>query len=404
MRQRVSTQRVSFECRDLPEAVCPNCEHCGMRRFYRVTGVPVHSCLLMPTQEAAITYPVRDLELASCHACGFVANPAFDASVHEYSANYEETQGYSPTFNSFAHSLARQLVERYNLRDKTVLEIGCGKGEFLEAMCELGVAKGIGIDPAYVPQRRTGEAAQRMEVIRDLYSEKYAHIPADMICCRHTLEHIAPTLSFLRTIRTSIGERRSTVVFFEVPDAVRVLREGAFWDIYYEHCSYFSPAALAHVFRLAGFEITELTRVYQGQYLLITALPANGSSNATLPIEHEHASATRFGTIGPRITTHWRQVIDEYTRRGKRIVLWGSGSKGVAMLTTLGITDQIQYVVDINPYRHDKYMPGTGQQIVAPEFLQTYRPELVIAMNPVYCREITSTLERLGIDARCIAV
>ena len=67
--------------------------------------------------------------------------------------------------------------------------------------------------------------------------------------CRHTLEHIAPTGRFLRTIRNVIGDRSDTVVLFELPDAVRILREGAFWDINYEHCSYFSPGSLSRLFR-----------------------------------------------------------------------------------------------------------------------------------------------------------
>ncbi len=223
----VTSERVSFECLDVTDASCPNCGSQGMRRFYRVMGIPAHSCLLMPTREAALNYPRRDLELATCPTCGFIANLAFDPTVHEYSRSYEETQGYSPTFNSFAHSLAQQLVERYQLKNKTVLEIGCGKGEFLESMCEFGIGEGIGIDPAYVPQRRTGAAARRMRVIEDLYSEKYTHLHADMICCRHTLEHIGPTLSFMQTIRRSIGDRHDTLVFIEVPDAVRSSREGA---------------------------------------------------------------------------------------------------------------------------------------------------------------------------------
>ncbi|MFW6060598.1 MAG: class I SAM-dependent methyltransferase [Phycisphaeraceae bacterium] len=404
MQSVVASERVSFECHDLPRARCPNCAGRGMRRFYRIAGIPAHSCLLMPTREQALRYPQRDLELAVCPACGFIGNIAFDASVHEYSPTYEETQGFSPTFSDFARALARQLVDRYRLQGKTVLEIGCGKGEFLEAMCEFGVGKGIGIDPAYVPQRRTSPAAKRMEVIQDLYSEDYAHLSADMIVCRHTLEHIHQTLAFLQTIRRSIDGDRETLLFFEVPDAVRVMREGAFWDIYYEHCSYFSPASLARAFRLARFEVTDLTRTYRGQYLLITAVPTDERTRPALPMEQEHASATLFGTAGPRVADHWRRVVDQYARRGRRIVLWGSGSKGVALLTTLGITDQIEHVVDINPYRHGKYMPGTGQRIVAPEFLQTCRPDLVIIMNPVYEPEITATLDRLGVDAQCVTV
>lgn len=404
MQPVVVGDRVSFECQDVPQATCPNCGGNGMRRFYRLTGVPVHSCLLMPTREHAVQYPVRDVELATCPTCGFIGNICFDSTVHEYSPSYEETQGFSPTFSAFARDLARELVDRHHLRGKTVLEIGCGKGEFLEAMCEYGVGRGIGIDPAYVPHRRASAAVARMEVIRDYYSEAYGGIDADMIVCRHTLEHIRDTQAFLHAIRRGIGDEREPVLFIEVPDAVRVMSEGAFWDIYYEHCSYFSPASLAGVIRAAGFELIDLSRTYQGQYLLATAVPARGPTWHTMPLEDEHAFATLFSTTGPRAIHHWRHVIDRSARRGERVVLWGSGSKGVALLTTLGITEQIEYVVDVNPYRHDRFIPGTGQRIVAPEFLQSYRPDLVIIMNPVYQTEIADTLKQLGVHAQCMAV
>ena len=114
--------------------LCPNCEQGQMRGFYEVRGIPVHSVLLMPTQERALNYPRRDLKLWFCGRCGFISNLIFDARVHEYSTNCEESQGFSPTFNAFARALAKRWVEEYDLQGKSVLEIGCGKGEFLAAM------------------------------------------------------------------------------------------------------------------------------------------------------------------------------------------------------------------------------------------------------------------------------
>ena len=78
-------------------------------------------------------------------------------------------------------------------------------------------------------------------------------------------------------------------------------------------------------------------------------------------------------------------------------MLWGSGSKAVSYLTTLGITDEIEYVVDINPHKRGKFLAGTGHEIVLPEFLVEYRPDAVIVMNPIYGDEIRKGLERLGL-------
>jgi hypothetical protein len=118
-----------------------------MEIFYELERVPVHSVLLLPTREEAITYPRGDIRLGFCRACGFISNTAFDPSLHEYSERYEETQGYSPTFNAFARRLAEHLIERYDLHGKDIIEIGCGKGEFITLLCDLGGNRGIGIDP-----------------------------------------------------------------------------------------------------------------------------------------------------------------------------------------------------------------------------------------------------------------
>ncbi len=89
---------------------------------------------------------------------------------------------------------------------------------------------------------------------------------------------------------------------------------------------------------------------------------------------------------------------------GGKAVLWGSGSKAVSYLTTLGIKDELEYVVDINPHKHGKFLAGSGQEIVSPEFLREYRPDAVIVMNPIYLDEIRRDLEGLGVSARVWAV
>ena len=262
--------------------LCPNCQISHMDPFYSVEQIPVHSCLLMQSREEALNFPRADLTLGFCPACGFIGNTRYDAGYRSYSARYEETQGYSNCFNSFLENLARKLVDHYELRHKTILEIGCGKGEFLARLCELGDNRGIGVDPGCIPNRILSPAASRIEVIRDYYNDKYAHLPADVVCCRHTLEHIDSTLDFLRMLRRSLGSRTDTLVFFEVPDMLRILKEGAFWDIYYEHCSYFSLGSLGRLFRKAGFNLLDLELDYNDQYILLIAQPISGRSSIEL--------------------------------------------------------------------------------------------------------------------------
>ena len=93
-------------------------------------------------------------------------------------------------------------------------------------------------------------------------------------------------------------------------------------------------------------------------------------------------------------------MVDE----GLRVVIWPSGSKAVAFLTTLDIHNEIQYAVDINPYRQGSYMAGTGQKIIGPDFLIVYKPDVVVLMNPVYRSEIETMLDERGLEPKIIAV
>jgi SAM-dependent methyltransferase len=380
---------------------CPSCESGAMETFFELKGVPTNSCILLPTLQEALDYPRGDIRLAYCRDCGFISNMAFDARLTEYSGRYEETQGFSETFNAFHRDLARRLIERHDLRGKDVLEIGCGKGEFLALLVELGQNRGVGFDPGYREDRTSAEVAKHVVFVKDFYSERYATQAADFVCCKMTLEHIHPTAQFVSMVRRAIGDRPDTVVFFQIPETTRIVRDCAFEDIYYEHCSYFTPGSLARLFRRSGFDVLDLDVEYAGQYLTIEAKPARGPAPAPLPQEADLEQLARYVAGFPEKCTArldaWRERVKARSARGARIVLWGSGSKGVAFLTTLGVGDYIQYAVDINPYRQGFYMPTTGQRIVGPAFLREYRPDTVIIMNPIYRVEIERELGAMGL-------
>lgn len=380
---------------------CPNCSGSDIKKFYEVKNVPIHDVVLINTYDEAINYPKRNVRLGFCSKCSFVFNTSFDFSDLEYDDNYEETQGFSPTFSNFHKNLAERLIKKYDLYDKSIIEIGCGKGEFLTLLCEIGNNIGYGFDPVYVSNRYESKAADRLHFIKDFYSEKYADYKGDFYCCKMTLEHIANTSEFVSMIRKCIGDNTNATVYFLLPDAEKVFKELGFWDIFYEHCSYFSLSSLSYLFRNSGFEILEVGREYDDQYLMIEAKPT--SSN--IPLESsEFDISTMTKTINvfeQKVTdkiNEWKTLLNQYKSEEKKIVLWGGGSKGVAFLTTLGIKDEIKYAVDINPFKQGTFMAGNGQEIVSPEFLIDYNPDVVIIMNPIYVNEITADLKDMNLD------
>lgn len=379
---------------------CPACGGGAVEQVYSAGPVPVHCGLLMPTREMAVGYPKGDIRLGFCRCCSFLYNTAFDPAATEYSQNYDETQTFSPTFNAFHRGLAERLIGRFDLRGRRILEIGCGKGEFLVMLCEMGGNRGWGFDPSYVPGRLNIPACCQAEFVQDFYSEKYADYKADFFCCNMTLEHIATPAAFLRMIHTAMGGSPEATVFFMLPDAERALREGAFWDIYYEHCSYFTRVSLEGLFTGCGFEVVALENEYSGQYLSIVARRASEAHAEAAPSEVAASPASL-----PESIAHWRGVMAKLREQGRRTVLWGGGSKAVAFLTTLGLGDEdVRYVVDINPHRQGTWLAGSGQLIVAPEFLREYRPDAVLIMNPVYNEEIRDSLARMGLAPRVLSL
>ncbi|MEZ4700731.1 MAG: class I SAM-dependent methyltransferase [Rhodothermales bacterium] len=376
---------------------CPNCSSGALETFYKVPRVPVHSVLLLKDQREARSFPTGSIALGYCGVCGFIGNKAFDGSLLNYSREYEETQGFSPTFNRFHERLARDLIERHDLHGKRVIEIGCGKGDFLNMVCALGDNTGIGFDPSYIPERDSGAGEGRATFVQDFYSEAYADRVADFVCCKMTLEHIPNTGAFIRTVRRALDAQPEALVFFQIPDTRRVLGEGAFWDVYYEHCSYFSPESLDVLFRRAGFRPLRTWTDYDDQYLMIEAVPDAPDHDRLPDLTELRSLVDRFAGTIQGVLTDWRSRLAAWRDRGERVVLWGGGSKAVAFVTTLGVGDEIACAVDINPYKHGSFLAGTGHPVVGPDALIADPPDRVIVMNPVYMEEIRRSLDERGL-------
>ena len=141
---------------EVTNAPCPCCGAGGAETIYQVAQVPVHDVLLMRTRVDAVNGEKGDIALTLCATCGFLWNSRFDRSLLDYGLGYESTQALSPTFNDFHTRLAHDLVDRFDLAGKSIIEIGCGQGEFLSMLCELAGASGTGFDPAYAGRQQAG--------------------------------------------------------------------------------------------------------------------------------------------------------------------------------------------------------------------------------------------------------
>ena len=242
-----------------------------------------------------------------------------------------------------------------------------------------------------------------MTIVQDFYSLRYSGYKADLITCRHVLEHIPAPRDFLTNIRSAIGDRPDTVVFFEVPNVLYTLRDLGIWDLIYEHCSYFSGPSLERLFASSGFDVCGRSEMYEGQFLGIDALTGS-RENAAVALHRDSLEELKryvaaFADNYREKVAHWQRTFSQATAQGERVVVWGGGSKGVTFLNTLDTARLVQYMVDINPRKHGMFVGGTGQRIVAPEFLLDYKPDMIVVMNPVYVEEIRGQLDTMGIAA-----
>ncbi|MDO8426876.1 MAG: methyltransferase domain-containing protein, partial [Deltaproteobacteria bacterium] len=356
---------------DTPQKTeCPVCDSPEISPVIDISAVPVNCNVLFASRGQALLAPKRDIRLGFCGNCGHIHNTAFDPEAINYTEEYENSLHFSPLFQDYARSLAVTLIERYGLYGKDIIEIGCGKGDFLHLMSELGGNRGIGFDTSY---SRGVEPCGNGKVVfvQDSYSEKYSGCKGDLVLCRQVLEHIKHPKGFLARVRGAIGARSGTVVFFEVPNVFHTLRELSVWDIIYEHNSYFYPYSLKRLFNGCAFNVRSVVETFEGQFICIDAFPADRAIQPPLPgpeldaiVKEVLTFSTRYGS---KILS-WANELKGIEESGKRAVLWGGGSKGIAFLNMLK-SRGIEYVVDINTRKQGKFVPVTGQEIVAPEFL-----------------------------------
>lgn len=377
---------------------CPGCHAASVFSFCELEDVPVDVGRVESTAEKARQVRRGDIQLCYCTRCGLVHNSRFDSSRISFEPGYEVALHHSPIFRDFVTGVADRLVEKYDLHRRRILDIGCGGGYFLETICRAGGNSGIGIDPT-VGRVGTHDAGEgTVTFVRDFWSEKHRDLIGDFITCQSVFEDIAAPLAFLRQLRSMLEGNRPPL-YFEVFNGYRAFEHQETWSIHYEQCNYFSLDCLKHIFELAGFEVTASGHCYQGdQYLYVEAIP--GDAQAVGQFGEVPAAIAEFSQLHAKCVAQWSRQLTDWREAQKRVVMWGSGGKGVNFLNSIDASQAISHVVDINPDRQGKFIPGSGQLIVAPDFLRDFRPDYVILTNPIYQDEIVKQMRDLGVDCQ----
>jgi hypothetical protein len=374
--------------------VCP----ADAEEFLRYEGVPVHQNLLMPDAHSARGVARGTLALHVCRGCGFVFNPAFDGHLLSYGPAYDNTQTASPAFDRHVSGLVRELVETQGVRGCRVVEVGSGKGDFLRQLVSHPGADnvGLGFDPSHTgpPTELDGRL-----VFHRLFFDADSAVSADVVVCRHVIEHVPDPLGLLRSVRAALTESPQARVFFETPCVEWILRNQVGWDFFYEHCSLFTADSLAGAFTAAGFAVTEVRHVFGGQYLWLEARPAAAAQPPThRPGEVVELARQYAATVRGRLRS-WEQSLDRLGRSGP-VAVWGAGAKG-STFCNLADPDgrRVACVVDINPAKQGKFVGGTGHPILSPEQAVAAGVAVALVLNPNYVSEVENRLASHGSHA-----
>lgn len=342
-----------------------------------------------------------ELDLVICQACGFVFNQAFDLSRLSYGEDYDNTQSCSAFFDTYLDGLVQDMVERQGVRNCTIVEVGCGKGHFLKKLVNYPGANntGYGFDPSYVGPLTDLDG--RLQFRTCYYDQCCTDIAADVVVCRHVIEHVPEPLEMLQSVRAALVSSPKARVFFETPCVEWILRHRVIWDFFYEHCSLFTAESLGFAFRGAGFAVERVEHIFCGQYLWLEACVAD--VDEALPMTGETIRlAMAYAADEQKLREAWLARLRDLGQTGK-VALWGAGAKGA---TFANLVDPdcalIDCVVDLNPNKQGRFIPGTGHPIVSPIELHGRGVHNAVLMNPNYRQENLQLLAKAGIQLNLI--
>lgn len=313
------------------------------RELLRLTGLPIYQNKVFASADEALACPTGDVLLCQDGRTGLVANIAFEASRLDYDGSYQNEQGHSPAFRIHLEEVA--ALVRTHFDTGSILEVGCGKGVFLDRLRSGGL-DARGIDPAY--------EGHSPHIIAKSFSPELG-VRGDGIVLRHTLEHLGNPYEFLAMLREANGGGGK--IYIEVPCLEWILHRRAWFDFFYEHVNYFRAEDFRRLFgrRLA------LGHLFGGQYLYVIADLASLRDPSD-------------PSLGPPDAVAFPcDLMQGLTRCAERIdpsrpqLVWGAAAKGATYALHLqrsGVA--FAAAVDINPAKQGHYLPTTGLPILEP--------------------------------------
>ncbi|SDZ35545.1 class I SAM-dependent methyltransferase [Pseudomonas sp. NFIX28] len=333
--------------------------------LYRVMDLPVLQNRTFADAHSARASASADMVLVQDEESGLIFNQAFDPDKLSYDSDYQNEQAHSAQFQRHLQDVEGIIARHFKGRE--LIEVGCGKGYFLELLREQGY-RITGIDPAY-----EGDSA---DVIKAPFTRGLG-LSADAVVLRHVLEHIADPRAFLAEMAEA---NQGGQIYIEVPCFDWIVEHRAWFDVFYEHVNYFRLDDLRRMFGT----VHEAGHLFGGQYLYVVADLGTLRGPGETPVERLEMPRDFTASI-----ERAKQIIHEQPEAGSAI--WGASSKGVIyslFLQRAGVS--VDQVVDINPAKQGRYLPLSGARVSSPEEVMATLPAgaNLFVMNSNYLEEI----------------
>jgi hypothetical protein len=199
------------------------------------------------------------------------------------------------------------------------------------------------------------------------------------------VEHVPAIGDFFAELFQIVRAANSQVVYLETPAWEWIVEHQAFWDVFYEHCNYFSMPTLRHLAERAGFRVLDHRLIFDGQYQALE-LGLSGQAPTPAPGIREESSLRKFAE-------HFKEGCQKMQKglleagAGSGWAIWGAGARGVSLAAMLESLEPA-FVVDSNPAKQGCFLPGTGLPVLAPADKRLSEVSVVLISNPVYEAEI----------------
>jgi Methyltransferase domain/C-methyltransferase C-terminal domain len=352
-------------------------------RLYQQNQFPVLQNKVYSTVEEARNCTKGDIDIIQNIETGLIYNAAFRSDLMIYDENYNNEQAVSGVFQEHLNWVTQMI--KYHLGKQNLIEVGCGKGFFLELLLKSGFDI-TGFDSTY--------DGTNPKIVKRYFEPGIIQSPAHGLILRHVLEHIPDPIDFLFKLKDSNRERG--LIYIEVPCFDWIMKNGTWFDIFYEHINYFRIDDFRRMFG----EVVECGHCFGGQYLYVVA-------NLTTLRRPTCTEAEKVNfPVGFLKSLNIDQDKEKSSNNQKSdVVVWGGASKGVIyslLRERMGMP--VDMVVDVNPAKQGKFLPATGLRVYSPdEMLEIMNPNATVyVMNSNYLAEIkemsNNRFNYIGVD------